>query len=130
MDILSEAAGTPLGQITLVAMAYAAVVFVGALVVAVRRRPRPVVLDHAVWILELLLAVRVVAGIGSMLSGERPEAVASHVGYLVASVCLLPIAMQSTGEDRGPWSSGVIAVAALAVGVVAWRLLATWGAGG
>ena len=130
MHILSDAAGTPLGQITLVALAYAAVVAVAAFVVAVRRRPRPVMLDHAVWILELLLAVRVVAGIGSMLSGERPDELSAHVGYLVASVCLLPIAMRSTEEDRGPWSSGVIAVAALAVAVVVWRLQATWGVGG
>jgi threonine/homoserine efflux transporter RhtA len=54
----------------------------------------------------------------------------AHVGYLVAAVCVLPIAMQSVDDDRGPWSSGVIAVAALAVAVIGWRLAATWGHGG
>lgn len=130
MDILSETAATPLGQITIVVVVYAVAVAIAAAVVAGRRLPRPDLLDHGVWILELLLAVRAVAGLGSMLSGQRPEQMSSHIGYLVASVCLLPIAMQSVGEDRGRWSSAVIAVAAVAVTVVAVRLQATWGVGG
>ena len=64
------------------------------------------------------MAVRVVAGLGSMLGGQRPDEMSAHVGYLVAAVCVLPIAMQSVDDDRGPWSSGVIAVAALAVAVI------------
>ena len=125
-----DALDTPLGQLTLVAVGYAALVTVGALVVTVARRERPQHLDHAVWILELLMAVRVVAGIGSMLGGQRPAELSAHVGYLAAAVCVLPIAMQSVGEDRGPWSSGVVTVAALAVTVIGFRLSATWGHGG
>jgi hypothetical protein len=64
-----------------------------------------------------------------MLNGQRPQEMSAHVGYLVASVCVLPIAMQSVAEDRGTWSSGVIAVAALAVTVVGVRLQMTWGHG-
>lgn len=116
---------TALGQLTLVAIGYAALVTVAALGVTLARRERPPVLDNAVWILELLMAVRVVAGVGTMLKGDRPDELAAHVGYLVASVCVLPIAMSSVIEDRGPWSSGVVAVAALAVAVVAVRLQMT-----
>ncbi len=125
-----DALDTPLGQLTLVAVGYAALVTVGALGVTISRRPRPRFLDQAVWILELLMAVRVVAGIGSMLSGERPAELSAHLGYLVAAVCVLPLAMQSVDEDRGPWSSGVVAVAALAVTVIGFRISATWGHGG
>lgn len=113
---------TALGQLTLVAIVYAAAVTVAALVVTLRRVARPPLLDSTVWILELLLVLRAVAGLGTMLSGQRPAEFSAHVGYLVASVCVLPIAMQSVAEDRGPWSSGVVAVAALAVTVVAVRL--------
>ena len=120
---------TPLCQLTLVAVGYAALVTVAALVLTLLRRPRPAWLDQGVWILELLMAVRVVAGVGSMLSGQRPEAMSSHVGYLAAAVAVLPIAMQSVADDRGPWSNGVIAVAALAVAVVGVRLQLTWGTG-
>ena len=77
------------------------------------------------WILEALLVVRAVAGLGVMLGGDRPAEQSAYVGYLVASVCVLPIAMQSVAEDRGPWSSGVITVAALAVTVIAVRLQMT-----
>ena len=120
---------TPLGQLTLVAVGYAGLVTVAALVLTLLRRQRPAWLDQGVWILELLMAVRVVAGVGSMLNGQRPEAMSSHVGYLAAAVAVLPIAMQSVADDRGPWSNGVIAVAALAVAVVGVRLQLTWGAG-
>jgi hypothetical protein len=120
---------TALGQITLVAAGYAGLVAVAALVLTLLRRSRPAWLDQGVWILELLMAVRVVAGIGSMLKGERPEAMSSHVGYLAAAVAVLPIAMQSVADDRGRWSCGVVAVAALAVAVVAVRLQMTWGTG-
>lgn len=97
---------TPLGQLTLVVVGYAALVTLAALVVTIRRRPRPELLDHGIWILELLLAVRVVAGIGSMLNGQRPDEFSAHIGYLAASVCLVPIALQSVGEDRGPCRPG------------------------
>ena len=98
-----DALDTPLGQLTLVAVGYAALVAAGR----ARRHRWPGardrrILDHAVWILELLMALRVVAGLGSMLGGQRPAELSAHVGYLVAAVCVLPIAMQSVGEDRGP----------------------------
>jgi hypothetical protein len=127
---MHDATHTALGQLTLVAIGYAALVTLAALVVTVRRQPRPQLLDNAVWILEVLLAVRAVAGLGSMLDGRRPEEFSAHVGYLVAAICVLPIAMQSVADDRGPWSSGVVTVAALAVTVVVVRLQMTWGHGG
>ena len=120
---------TALGQLTLVAAGYAGLVPSRPSSSPLRRSTRPAWLDHGVWILELLMALRVVAGIGSMLDGQRPDEMSAHVGYLVAAVAVLPIAMQSVADDRGPWSSGVIAVAALAVAVVAVRLQMTWGAG-
>ena len=122
---MHDATHTALGQLTLVATGYAGLVAVAALVLTLVRRPRPAWLDQGVWIAELLMAVRVVAGIGTMLKGERPDELSAHVGYLVAAVAVLPIAMQSVADDRGPWSSGVIAVAALAVAVVGVRLQMT-----
>jgi hypothetical protein len=126
---MQSALDTPLGQLTLVAAVYAGLVTLAALVVTVRRVERPTWLDHMVWILELLMAVRAVAGLGSMLNGQRPEEMSAHIGYLVASVCVLPIAMQSITDDRATWSSGVVTVAALAVAVIAVRLQMTWGHG-
>ena len=115
-----------LAQISVFVVGYAALVVVAALFVAFTRRERPPWLDSMVWLLEVLNVIRAVAGVGSMLGGSRPAEMSAHIGYLVASVCILPIAMSSITEDRGVWCSGVIAVAAIAVGVIAVRLQMTW----
>ena len=108
-------------QITFIVVGYASLVVVLALVVAFRRRERPGWLDQMVWMLEALLVVRALAGL-SAFSGDGPDSTSTYVGYLLASVCVLPIAMQSVKDDRAVWSSGVVAVAALAVAVVGVRL--------
>jgi uncharacterized membrane protein HdeD (DUF308 family) len=108
-------------QITYIVVGYALLVAVVALVVALRRSERPGWLDQMVWMLEGLLVVRALAGLGA-LSGAGPDSTSTYVGYLVASVCVLPIAMQSIKDDRAVWSSAVDAVAALAIAVVCVRL--------
>ena len=108
-------------QITWIVVGYAGLVAVLALVVAVRKRERPGWLDQMAWMLEALLVVRALAGL-SAFSGDGPDSTSTYVGYLLAAVCVLPIAMKSVEGDRGVWSSGVVAVAAVAVGVIAVRL--------
>ena len=112
--------------ISVIVIGYAALVTVLALVVTLRRGERPSWLTQMVWMLELLLVVRAVGGLGAMLGGTDPAEYSAHVGYLVASVCILPIAMRSIENDRATWSSGVVAVAAAATTVVAVRLQMTW----
>lgn len=112
-------------QITYIVVGYALLVVVLALVVALRRDERPGWLDQLVWMLEALLVVRALAGLGPLLGDDRPDSTSTYVGYLLASVCVLPIAMQSIKDDRAVWSSAVVAVAALAVGVIAVRLQMT-----
>jgi hypothetical protein len=109
-------------QITLIVVGYAVLVVILALVVALRRRERPAWLDQMVWMLEALLVIRALAGLGAFSGDDKPDSTSTYVGYLVASVCVLPIAMQSVKDDRAVWSSGVVAVAALAIAVVAVRL--------
>jgi heme A synthase len=112
-------------QITLIVIGYAVLVTVLALVVAVRRGERPSWLDQMVWLLEVLLVVRGLAGLGTVFGDDPPDSMSTHVGYLISSVCILPIAMKSIEGDRAVWSSVVVAVAALAVTVIAVRLQMT-----
>ncbi len=112
-------------QITWIVVGYAALVAVLAVVVATRGGERPRWLDQMAWMLELLLVVRALAGLGPLLGEDRPESTSTYVGYLFAAVCVLPIAMRSVQDDRATWSSAVIAVAAVAVGVIAVRLQMT-----
>jgi uncharacterized membrane protein HdeD (DUF308 family) len=109
-------------QITYIVVGYAVLVAVLALVVAVRRQERPRWLDQMAWMLELLLVVRALAGLGPLVGDDHPDSTSTYVGYLIASVCVLPIAMKSVEGDRAAWSAAVVTVAALAIAVIAVRL--------
>ena len=109
-------------QITYIVVGYAVLVAVLALVTALRRHERPRWLDQMVWMLELLLVVRALAGIGPLVGDDKPDSTSTYVGYLIASICVLPIAMKSIEGDRAVWSSAVVTVAALAIAVIGVRL--------
>lgn len=108
-------------QITYIVVGYAALVAVLAVVTAVRHGERPAWLDQLVWMLEFLVVVRALAGLGAF-AGDGPDSTSTYVGYLVASVGVLPVAMQSVRGDRAVWSSVVVAIASVAVAVLVVRL--------
>ena len=114
-----------LDLISLIAIGYGVLVTVLAVISALRWRARPPWLGSMVWMLEFLHGVRAVGGLGSLLAGDRPASMTTYVGYLLTSVALLPLAMQSVEEDESVWSAWVIALAAVAVTVVGWRLMVT-----
>ena len=115
----------PLDQISYVVIGYAGLVLLVAAYSAHRWRERPPWLDSMAWMLEFLLGVRALAGFGAIAGGDRPDSLATHVGYLIVSVCVIPIALRSDPEDRSRWSIGVLAVAVLAVGVISVRMMMT-----
>jgi hypothetical protein len=114
-----------LDQISWVVVGYAVLVALLAGWSAYRWRARPPWLDSMAWMLEALLGLRAVAGLGVLLSGTRPDELTTHVGYLVASVCIVPLALRSVQDDRDVWSLGVVGVAAVTVAVVSWRIVVT-----
>lgn len=114
-----------LTQVTWIVIGYGVLVSVLAITAALRWRARPPWLGSMVWMLEFLTVVLALIGAAALLGGEKPESTATHVGYLIASVCVLPIAMRSVEDDEGVWAVGVIAIAAIAVTVIAVRLLFT-----
>jgi hypothetical protein len=114
-----------LDQISWVVIGYAVLVALVAGFAAYRWRERPPWLDSLAWMLELLAGVRAVAGLGALLSGERPQELGAYAGYLIVSVCVVPLALGQVAEDREVWSVGVVAVAALAVAVISVRMVMT-----
>ena len=114
-----------LDQISWVVGGYAVLIALGAAYSAYRWRERPPWLDSMAWMLEALLALRAVAGLGVLLSGTKPDDYATHVGYLLSSVCVMPLALRSVQDDTGPWSLGVIGVAAIAVAAISVRMVMT-----
>lgn len=114
-----------LDMISLIAIGYGILVTLLAVYSAWRWRARPPWLVSMVWMLELLHGVRAVGGVGALLAGDRPASMVTYVGYLITSVALLPLALQSVDEDETVWSVWVIAIAAVVVSVVGWRLMVT-----
>lgn len=114
-----------LDQISWVVVGYAVVVALVAGYAAYRWRERPPWLDSMAWMLEGLLALRAVAGLGWVVAGNRPESYSTHIGYLLASVCVVPLALRSVQDDHAAWSLGVVGVAAVAVAVISVRIMVT-----
>lgn len=114
-----------LDQISVVAVGYAVLVAAIAAYSAYRWRERPPWLGSMAWMLEFLVALRAGVGLLALAGGTEPHALSTHLGYLVASVCVIPLALNSVKEDHGPWSLGVVGVAAVAVAVIGVRMMMT-----
>ncbi|MFC0038862.1 hypothetical protein [Actinomadura rayongensis] len=105
----------------------AAVVLYGVLLAvlagwsAVVGRPRPGALPAGLVVLEGALLVQ--AGVD--LAGPRAAEPGVHLGYLVTSVVLLPVAGTAFARDRGRWACAALAAVCVAVAVVTVRLHAT-----
>ena len=73
---------------------------------------------------EVLLIAQVVIDVATILGGHRPEDGATHAGYAVVSVLLIPLLAVRAGRDRTGHVISTIVLAATAVVTV--RLHATW----
>ena len=115
---------TPLlvGAITVVALLLAAL---GAATTVVGRR---IGLLHVAGagLLELLLLLQAGIAAAAMAGGTRPADTPTFVSYLIG-VLLVPVAgVLWARTERTRWAGTVIAVAALVVAVMAWRLQQLW----
>jgi hypothetical protein len=81
-------------------------------------------------LLEALLLVQSGIAVAGLARGTRPEDTPTFLSYLVG-VLLVPVAgVLWARSERTRWAGTVIAVAALVVAVMVWRLLQLWEAGG
>ncbi len=116
----------------LVALATAVALVVavlGGLSTVLRRRTG---LAHlvAAGVLEAVLLVQLAVVVVALAGGERPPETATFLAYLV-SVVLVPVAgVLWSRTEPTRWAGTVLAVAALVVAVMVWRLLQLWEATG
>jgi hypothetical protein len=79
---------------------------------------------------EVLLVGQALVDAGTLLGGHRPRELATHLGYLLASVLMLPLLVAGRrGARATPVSRtdhAVVALAAAVTVVVSVRLHATW----
>lgn len=98
-----------------------------AAVECARDRLPPRRLLQALFGLQALLLVQLLAVLVRVGGGQRPESSGAFTGYAVMTLLLLPGALALTVEERSRWASLVLAVACVTVTVVEWRLDVTWG---
>jgi hypothetical protein len=112
---------------------YATVVIVAALIAAAwsgwyvardRRPGRPLLVGLAV--LEALTLVQLVVGIVLLVTGSRPDQLATFVGYLVAAVLAVPVGAAWALSEKSRSSTAVLVVACLVVPVLVLRLQQVW----
>jgi hypothetical protein len=114
---------TPLVVVTTVVAV--ALALLGLAATLVRRR---IGLVHVVGalVLEGLLVAQTVLVAVALIDGQRPEDVATFLGYLVG-VLLVPLAgLLWARTEPTRWAGTVVAVAGAAVAVMVWRLLKLW----
>jgi hypothetical protein len=92
---------------------------------------RPPGLVHLIGlaVVELALLAQAVVATSRMFRGQRPEEMATFVGYLLTAVLIPPLAALLGLAERTRWGSAIIAVAGLVVPVMVVRLQQVWGGG-
>lgn len=111
--------------VTLIVAALALAAF-GFVLAALGRVPGRALLIAAAAV-EAVLAVQVVIAAIRLVGGARPAEFGTFVGYLVAALILLPLALQWARAEANRWNGAVIGVAAVALAAAVARLNALWG---
>ncbi len=122
--------------LTYVLLALSGIGLVWSLVLVAIRRPVGVegkldsgALAMAV-LVELVLLAQLVVGIVALIGTDRPVSAITFVGYLVASLLILPIGVFWSLIERSRWGPGVLGVAFLVIPVLILRLSTIWNVGG
>ena len=117
--------------LVVVSTVVAAVLALLGLASTVARRRTGLVHLVTAGVLEAVLLVLAAVAVARMAGGERPSDTPTFLGYL-AGVLLVPVAgVLWARTERTRWAGTVIAVAAVVVAVMAWRLVQVWeGTGG
>lgn len=79
---------------------------------------------------EGLLVVQAAVAMGRVFTGDRPDALATFMGYLLTVVLIPPLAALFGWSERSRWGSVIVAVACVIVPVMVVRLLQIWPADG
>ena len=95
-------------------------------VMALRGHPPRVVQLAGLVVVELVLLAQAVAATGRMFTGDRPDELATFVGYLLTALLIPPLAALLGWSERTRWGSVIVAVACLVVPVMVVRLQQVW----
>jgi hypothetical protein len=97
-----------------------------ALATTLRDRPPTVLHLVGLGIVELTLIVQEAVAVQRLVDGARPPQFAVFIGYLVASLVVLPLGGWLAWLEQTRWGSTIITVACLVVPVLVLRLHNLW----
>ena len=97
-----------------------------SLVGVVRDRPPDRLQLAGVVLVELGLLVQEAVAANRMVQGDRPEEMALFIGYLVASLVILPLGTWLGLLERTRWGTAIVGFAFLVVPVLVARLQQIW----
>ena len=78
-------------------------------------------------LIEVAVLIQVVVAVVRLAGGERAAEQATFIGYLAASVLILPAATVLAYMERTRWGSAIMAAAGAVVAVLMLRLQQVWG---
>ena len=120
-----DRSGTRVIAVLTVAVVLALVVEAGLALATAAGRPLDRVSRTGFFVTEGLLVLAAVVDVARIAAGDRPDEPVVHIGYVLASVLLLPILVRPVADDASDDDRRgrqlVLAVACLAVLVVVWR---------
>lgn len=111
--------------VTTIIVAALLVAAAGGLMALLDRPPRAWQLAGLA-LVETVLVVQAVVAMGRMFTGERPDQLATFVGYLLTALLIPPVAALMGWSERTRWGSAVVAVACLLIPVMVVRLDDVW----
>lgn len=77
---------------------------------------------------EAALLVQATVAMARLFGSDRPDQLATFVGYLLTAVLIPPLAGLLGWTERTRWGSAIVAAACLVVPVMVVRLQQVWGA--
>ena len=112
-------------SLAIVAFLFALTVW-GVVLAVLRRAPDRTYVAAAI-VGEVELVIQAVAAIIVIAAGHRPPSMGEYLGYLAATVVLVPYGIvRARSPHANHWDSGVLAAVTFADAVAVLRLLALW----
>jgi hypothetical protein len=102
------------------------VVGAGIIGLAVADRRPLTLLAYGLVTVEAVALLQVLVAVVQVVRGERPDEVATFVGYALTSLLVPPVGALWALSDKSKWGTGAAGVAALVLAVLTVRMLQVW----
>jgi hypothetical protein len=100
---------------------------IGIIGLAIADRRPLTLLAYGLVTVEAAALVQVLVAIVQVVRGERPNEVATFIGYALTSILVPPVGALWALSDKSRWGTGAAGVAALVLAVLTVRMKQVWG---